>query len=339
VGGPDETIVASPSRQASKERGLLAFPSARVGWTARLLASPSGKGGKKRRGLASPKGKGGKKTPSLAFPSARVRKETKLLARPDEKGGKERHLLAFPSARVRKGAQVLGRPGEKGGKIVLVVDSPTTRGGKETLFLAFPSARGSKKMQERANNRSARPRSRRQARRSPRSERTVYAHEREDTKIMATQPLASLIADLAKLADALETNMPNEPFGYASKTYAGPEVIAKVRGILAEALAVRDTRALLHDYIVTLAKSQRGMAEFLAGLRRNIRINYGNNLTKLAEFALEPVRKRGTPTGDEILLRVTKAKATRKKRRTMGKKQRKAIKGSVTGVVITPVKG
>jgi hypothetical protein len=154
---------------------------------------------------------------------------------------------------------------------------------------------------------------------------------------MATPTLESVIAELTALANALEKNQPNVSFTSAGKTYTGAEVIAEVRAILADASAVATARVALGGLIATHRKTQADKAVFLGHLKQNVRIRYGSNLTALAEFALEPVRKRGAPTTEEIVLRVTKSRATRKERRTMGKRQKAKIKGDVAGVVMTVV--
>ena len=56
----------------------------------------------------------------------------------------------------------------------------------------------------------------------------------------------------------------------------------------------------------------------------------------LAVFGLAP-RKTTTPTVQVLAAAAAKREATRKARNTMGSKQRKAVKGAVTGVVVTPV--
>ena len=56
----------------------------------------------------------------------------------------------------------------------------------------------------------------------------------------------------------------------------------------------------------------------------------------LADFAVKPVKIPAPMSNETLLLRAARNQATRKERRTMGKKQRRAIKGDVTGVVITP---
>jgi len=156
---------------------------------------------------------------------------------------------------------------------------------------------------------------------------------------MATRSQKSVIEELSLLAEALAKHFPNTPFIEESKTYSGPEVIAQVQAILGSAQAVSNARGTLADAIRDDRVMQANNAQFLRHLRSMLRGAYSGNSSTLAEFGLEPVKTRPPPTNDELLLRVAKSLATRKKRRTMGKRQKAAIKGNVTGVVITPVEG
>jgi hypothetical protein len=155
-------------------------------------------------------------------------------------------------------------------------------------------------------------------------------------RTMATPTEKSIVAELMALVDGLEKNLPNKSFVSASQSYTGPEVIAEVRAIHAAASAVVEARGTLTDALRAHAKMRHDKAEFLRHLRDTLRTAYSNDQVTLAEFGLAPTRSRGAPTGEELLVRVTKSQATRKERRTMGKRQRAAIKGDVTGVVITP---
>jgi hypothetical protein len=55
----------------------------------------------------------------------------------------------------------------------------------------------------------------------------------------------------------------------------------------------------------------------------------------LADFGIHP-KARTPPTVEASLAAVAKRRATRAARRTMGSQQKKAVKGDVTGVVVTP---
>jgi hypothetical protein len=68
-----------------------------------------------------------------------------------------------------------------------------------------------------------------------------------------------------------------------------------------------------------------------------LRAAFGNQPDVLADFGLVP-RKAATPlTVEQKATAAAKRAATRAKRNTMGAVQKKSVKGTVTGVTITPI--
>jgi hypothetical protein len=63
---------------------------------------------------------------------------------------------------------------------------------------------------------------------------------------------------------------------------------------------------------------------------------FGKTSTKLMTYGFEPAKTPVRTTASKTVA-VAKAEATREARGTKGKKQKKSIKGNVTGVIITPV--
>ncbi|MGH7439052.1 MAG: hypothetical protein ACRENE_25465 [Polyangiaceae bacterium] len=68
-----------------------------------------------------------------------------------------------------------------------------------------------------------------------------------------------------------------------------------------------------------------------------VRARFGDQPDVLADFGLEPRKARTPLTIDEQAAAVAKRKATRQARHTMGKKQKKKVKGDVVGVSVIPV--
>jgi hypothetical protein len=69
-----------------------------------------------------------------------------------------------------------------------------------------------------------------------------------------------------------------------------------------------------------------------------VRGTFGNSADALADFGLVPPKVRVTKTAEQKAVTAAKIAATRKARGTMGKNQKKNVKGSVTAqLVVTPV--
>ena len=153
---------------------------------------------------------------------------------------------------------------------------------------------------------------------------------------MATPSEQSVIDDLTALVTGLKKHAPGRPFVLASQTYSAADILGEVNALLAAASAVPKARGALKDAIRADRELRARKAELLRGLRGTIQSMFRGQTTTLADFGLEPPRARRPATTEEAVLAVEKRRATRKERRTMGKKQKAAIKGDVTGVVITP---
>jgi hypothetical protein len=154
---------------------------------------------------------------------------------------------------------------------------------------------------------------------------------------MATPTRDEVLAELRGLQAGIQKNLATFTFIVAGKTYSGPEALAFVETAIASALAVVEAHTQLRDAIDAdkLFRSQNGTT--LRALRDMIRLMYQDNVTTLAEFAIPPKKPRAPLSTEAMVARAAKARATRVKRKTLGKRQRLAIKGEVTGVDITPV--
>jgi hypothetical protein len=72
---------------------------------------------------------------------------------------------------------------------------------------------------------------------------------------------------------------------------------------------------------------EESMHEFVDGLGASARLKYGNDPKALADVGLETSKKPGPKTPEVKAEAAVKGQATRAKRGTMGKRQRKKIKG------------
>jgi hypothetical protein len=72
---------------------------------------------------------------------------------------------------------------------------------------------------------------------------------------------------------------------------------------------------------------ERSLRGFVQSLGAAVRLQYGSDLTVLTDFGMGAVKKTGPKTNEVKAAAAAKGKATRAERGTMGKKQRKKIKG------------
>jgi hypothetical protein len=107
---------------------------------------------------------------------------------------------------------------------------------------------------------------------------------------------------------------------------------------LADAIAGADTaHASTKDAVARLRAARATVGPVMLAFRRQLLTMFNTAAEKLADFGLQPSKARAPLTSEKKAAAALKRKATRTARGTVGKKKKLAIKGDVTGVVVTPV--
>jgi hypothetical protein len=140
-----------------------------------------------------------------------------------------------------------------------------------------------------------------------------------------------------KLADGLTKHAPALPsFLVAGDLVKTPDIIALLLARIASAQTVESSRATWQT-AVAADKSQRAKSKALvAGVRQTLHVMFAGSTSNLGDFGLTP-HKAGVVSPETRVVAAAKAKATRQARHTTGKKAKQALKGDVTGVVVTRV--
>jgi hypothetical protein len=154
---------------------------------------------------------------------------------------------------------------------------------------------------------------------------------------MVTPSRNDVLAELRSLESGVQQYMASDTITIASQTYTGAELLARIQVSLDSATSVQEARGALTDAIAKDRLVRKREASFLQDLRLVIGLRFSNSTETLQAFAIQPKKKRKPPSVQESLAAAAKLRATRAERRTMGKRQKAAIKGNVTGVKITPV--
>ncbi|HEY1693700.1 MAG TPA: hypothetical protein VGG39_16140 [Polyangiaceae bacterium] len=79
------------------------------------------------------------------------------------------------------------------------------------------------------------------------------------------------------------------------------------------------------------------LTAFMGDYTSFVKATFGNAPDVLADFDIASKKAPSKPDAETQLAAVAKRKATRQARGTRGSQQKKAIKGNVTGVVVTPI--
>jgi hypothetical protein len=132
-------------------------------------------------------------------------------------------------------------------------------------------------------------------------------------------------------------NTPSLPI--AGSTYTPADLEKLVQSRIDSAGTVAAANATWHSTVTAHEALNAKLTPVLRGLRQYVLNAFGETSPVLADFGFS-APKAATKTPEQKAAAAAKAKATRKARGTLGKIQKKAVKGSVTAtLVVTPQAG
>ena len=124
---------------------------------------------------------------------------------------------------------------------------------------------------------------------------------------------------------------------FASGSFTPAQVVAQLQTLVALRQGVSDARAALKAKLAAEASQAPTVREFMLAFVAFVKATFSKSPDVLVDFGLAP-KKAATPlTVEQKAAKVAKGQATRKARGTTSKKQKLAVHGDVTGVVVTPV--
>ncbi len=122
----------------------------------------------------------------------------------------------------------------------------------------------------------------------------------------------------------------------AGGSFTPAQITEKLQAIVDLRREVDAAKATIKAKLVNEKTAMPALRTFRGALVSFINGAFVNQPDVLADFGISP--KARTPlTAEAKTAAAAKRKATRAARHTMGAKQRKSIKGTVTGIVVTPV--
>lgn len=119
-------------------------------------------------------------------------------------------------------------------------------------------------------------------------------------------------------------------------TYTPADLVRLVQSRVDSANTASAAKASWHSTVLAHKTVTAMLTPILRELRQYSIHVFGETSPVLADFGFAPP-KHATRTPEEKAAAAAKAKATRAARHTASKKQKKVVKGNVTGIVITPV--
>ncbi len=153
---------------------------------------------------------------------------------------------------------------------------------------------------------------------------------RKDTKATVVVLAKTLIAGTAKHL----ANVPQVTF--TGGTYTPAQITANLDRLVTLRTGVDAAKASTKARLADEKAELPALRTFMGALVSYVKAVHGNEPEVLADFGVHP--KARTPlTVEAKVAAAAKRDATRKARSTMGSKQKKGVKGAVTGITVTPI--
>ncbi|HZU83687.1 MAG TPA: hypothetical protein VE987_12255 [Polyangiaceae bacterium] len=154
---------------------------------------------------------------------------------------------------------------------------------------------------------------------------------------MTTLNRTSTQARDAQVITGIQKHLQNVPsIPLVGTAYTPADLVKLIQSRIDSAGTVAAAKAAWHVTVTSHKALNTSLTPSIRALRQYVINVFGPTSPVLTDFGFSPP-KAATRTPEEKAAAAAKAKATRKARQTMGKKQKKAVKGTVTGIVITPI--
>jgi hypothetical protein len=120
-------------------------------------------------------------------------------------------------------------------------------------------------------------------------------------------------------------------------SFTPDQIASKLQMLVDLRSDVESAQATAKAKIAVETANTPALRTFMSALVSYVKAAYGTSPDVLADFGISP--KARTPlTVEAKAAAVAKSAATRAARHTMGTRQKKGVKGDVTGIILTPVK-
>ena len=148
---------------------------------------------------------------------------------------------------------------------------------------------------------------------------------------------AAALARVQALIAGTQQHFPNGSFTLGNVAYTTASLVSELESLESAMLkedaierSAKDARKALQD---TTAK----VSPLLRDYRRYLLAAFGNATLTLSDFGMQPQKARKPLPAEKRAAATAKMRATRKARGTTSRKSKLAVKGDVTGVIVTPV--
>jgi hypothetical protein len=120
-------------------------------------------------------------------------------------------------------------------------------------------------------------------------------------------------------------------------TFTPAQIEASLQTLSDLRTAVDDAKAVTQTKVAAEVAQAPALRSLMAAFVAYVKVTFGKTPDVLADFGLKPNKVRAPLTAAQTAAAVAKRAATRAARNTKGAVQKKAVKGNVTGITVTPI--
>ena len=150
------------------------------------------------------------------------------------------------------------------------------------------------------------------------------------TKVTLEQCLRNLIAGTQK-------HLPSGSLTLAGSPFTAQALIQELQSLVDALTATDKSKADWQTAVKNANDTKTKVLPTLESYRAWVVATYGKDPSTLADYGVSPRKVPAPLTAEQKTQAAVKRAATRKARMVMGNVQKKAVKGNVTGIVVTPV--
>src|SRR5580698_2920098 len=150
-------------------------------------------------------------------------------------------------------------------------------------------------------------------------------------------PKVTLLARVQALIAGTQKHNPNGSFSLLNTAYTTATLVQLLQSLVQALTALAAAQAVAKDAVLATKAARTQVGPVMVAYQQQLRTIYGTATQTLADYGVTPSKARTPRTSAENAAAAAKAAATRKARGTQSKKEKAAVKGNVTGVVVTPV--
>jgi len=148
---------------------------------------------------------------------------------------------------------------------------------------------------------------------------------------------AAALTSVQGLISATLAHFPAATFALGSATYTTGSLVQRLQKLADAIIALNTAQAAAKDALSAARATQEDVDPVIAAYKRFVFATYFDSTPTLADFHLTPPKVPAARTVEQKAVAAAKLRATRQARGTTSRKQKLAIKGNVTGVVVTPI--